>query len=241
MDRSKVYFLSLMLVLLTTCIVLTQLRSKSHEIMEVEVSFKEKGARFLNKEIVNKLLIQSHDSMFFQQKDMVALNKVEQQFIDQPVIKNAELYTVPQGKLYIEIEERQPIVRIQAKKGFYLDDAGQKIPLSERYTAKVPLFYGELKEENMHALVQLISKFSSDAFLADEVIDYQWENNAFIIGLRSYPFEVVWGKNNAFDQKVEKLKRFCAYVMENKDKTFNRINLTYANQVVARHNEGYGK
>ena len=86
----------------------------------------------------------------------------------------------------------------------------------------------------MHALVQLISRLSSDTFLADEVIDYQWENNAFIIGLRSYPFKVVWGQNDAFDQKVEKLKRFCAYVMENKDKTFNRINLTYENQVVAR-------
>ena len=234
MDRSKIYYLSLMLVLLTSSVVLTQIRSKDHIINAVEVIFKEENARFLNKEIVNKLLIQSNDSMFFQQKDMVALNKVEQQFINHPVIKNAELYTVPQGKLYIEIEERLPIVRIQADTSFYLDEAVQKIPLSERFTAKVPLFYGELKEENMHALVQLISKLSSDAFLANEVIDYQWENNAFIIGLRSYPFEVVWGRNNAFDQKVEKLKRFCAYVTKNKDKTFNRINLTYENQVVAR-------
>ena len=241
MDRSKIYYLSLILVLLTGSIVLTQLRSKDHIINTVEVIFKGENARFLSKEIVNKLLIQSNDSLFFQQKDMVALNKVEQQFINHPVIKNAELYTVPQGKLYIEIEERLPIVRIQANTSFYLDEAVQKIPLSERFAAKVPLFYGELKEENMHALVQLISRLSSDAFLADEVIDYQWENNAFIIGLRSYPFEVVWGENNAFDQKVEKLKRFCAYTMENKDKTFNRINLTYKNQVVARHNEGYGK
>ena len=234
MDRSKIYYLSLMLVLLTGSIVLTQLKSKDHIINTVEVIFKGENARFLSKEIVNKLLIQSNDSLFFQQKDMVALNKVEQQFNNHPVIKNAELYTVPQGKLYIEIEERLPIVRIQADTSFYLDEAAQKIPLSERFTAKVPLFYGELKEENMYALVQLISRLSSDAFLADEVIDYQWENDAFIIGLRSYPFEVVWGQNHAFDQKVEKLKRFCAYVMENKDKTFNRINLTYENQVVAR-------
>ncbi|MEL0300898.1 MAG: hypothetical protein VW976_03290 [Flavobacteriaceae bacterium] len=234
MDRSKIYYLSLMLVLLTGSIVLTQLRSKDHINNTLEVIFKGENARFLSKEIVNKLLIQSNDSLFFQQKDMVALNKVEQQFNNHPVIKNAELYTVPQGKLYIEIEERLPIVRIQADTSFYLDEAAQKIPLSERFTAKVPLFYGELKEENMYALVQLISRLSSDAFLADEVIDYQWENNAFIIGLRSYPFEVVWGQNHAFDQKVEKLKRFCAYVMENKDKTFNRINLTYENQVVAR-------
>lgn len=230
-----------LLLLAIGCLSFAGIRSKQRKISDIDIIFNGGDARFLSVDIVNKLLIQSNDSLFFQQKDMVALNMVEQQFVGQPVIKNAELYTVPQGKLYVEIEERLPIVRIQAKKGFYLDDAGQKIPLSERYTAKVPLFYGELKEENMHALVQLISKFSSDAFLADEVIDYQWENNAFIIGLRSYPFEVVWGKNNAFDQKVEKLKRFCAYVMENKDKTFNRINLTYANQVVARHNEGYGK
>lgn len=241
MNRSKVYYLSLMLVLLIGCVVLTQLRSKGHVINKIEVVFKGKGARFLSEEIVNKLLIQSNDSLFFQQKDMVALNKIERQFNNHPMIKKADLYAVPQGKLYIEIEERQPIVRIQAQKSFYLDEAVQRIPLSKRFIAKVPLFYGELKEENMHALVQLISKLSSDAFLADEVIDYQWKNNAFVIGLRSYPFEVVWGENNAFDQKVEKLKRFCAYTMENKDKTFNRINLTYKNQVVARHNEGYGK
>ena len=236
MERSNFIYLFLMVLLLTACIALTQIRSKDHIINQVEVEFKGKGAQFLNKEIVNKLLIQSNDSMFFLQKDMLALNKVEQQFIDHPMIENVELYTVPQGKLYIEIEERLPIVRIQSKTGFYLDKAVKKIPLSERYTAKVPLFYGDLKEENMHALVQLISKISSDAFLATEVIDYQWEDNAFILGLRSYSFEVVWGKNNAFDQKVEKLKRFCAYAMENKDKTFNRINLTYENQVVARHN-----
>lgn len=234
MKRSKTLHLMFMLGILLACIVLTQIRSKSHSVSEVEVYFKEKEAQFLDVEIVNKLLIQSNDSLFFQQKDMVALNKVEQQFINHPVIKNAELYTVPQGKLYIEIEERLPIVRIQANTSFYLDEAVQKIPLSERFTAKVPLFYGELKEENMHALVQLISRLSSDAFLADEVIDYQWENNAFIIGLRSHPFEVVWGQNSAFDQKVEKLKRFCAYAMKNKEKTFNRINLTYENQVVAR-------
>lgn len=236
MDRSKIYFLSLMLVLLTTCIVLTQLRSKTHEIKEVEVSFNEKGARFLNEEIVNKLLIQSHDSLFFQQKDMVALNKVEQHFLDHPVVKSAELYTVPEGKLYIEIEERLPIVRIQADNSFYLDEVGKVMPLSDRFTAKVPLFYGELKEENMQALVQLISKLSSDAFLAAEVIDFQWQNSAFVLGLRSYPFEVVWGEDNAFEHKVEKLKRFCAFTLENKDKKFNRINLTYDKQVVARHN-----
>ena len=81
MDRSKIYYLSLMLALLTGSIVLTQLRSKDQIINSVEVIFKGENARFLNKEIVNKLLIQSNDSLFFQQKDMVALNKVEQQFI----------------------------------------------------------------------------------------------------------------------------------------------------------------
>lgn len=236
MKRSKVLHLFFMLVILVGSIVLTQIRSKDILTSELEVNFKEKGARFLDVEIVNKLLIQSNDSLFFQQKDMVALNKVEQHFLDHPVVKSVELYTVPEGKLYIEIEERLPIVRIQADNSFYLDEVGKVIPLSDRFTAKVPLFYGELKEENMQALVQLISKLSSDAFLAAEVIDFQWQNSAFVLGLRSYPFEVVWGEDNAFEHKVEKLKRFCAFTLENKDKKFNRINLTYDKQVVARHN-----
>lgn len=236
MKRSKVLHLLFMLVILVGSIVLTQIRSNDILTSELEVDFKGKGARFLDVEIVNKLLIQSNDSLFFQQKDMVALNKVEQQFLDHPVVKSAELFTVPEGKLHIEIEERLPIVRIQADNSFYLDEVGKVMPLSDRFTAKVPLFYGELKEENMQALVQLISKLSSDAFLAAEVIDFQWQNSAFVLGLRSYPFEVVWGEDNAFEHKVEKLKRFCAFTLENKDKKFNRINLTYDKQVVARHN-----
>ena len=236
MKRSKVLHLLFMLVILVGSIALTQIRSNDILTSELEVDFKGKGARFLDVEIVNKLLIQSNDSLFSQQKDMVALNKVEQQFLDHPVVKSAELFTVPEGKLHIEIEERLPIVRIQADNSFYLDEVGKVMPLSDRFTAKVPLFYGELKEENMQALVQLISKLSSDAFLAAEVIDFQWQNSAFVLGLRSYPFEVVWGEDNAFEHKVEKLKRFCAFTLENKDKKFNRINLTYDKQVVARHN-----
>ncbi len=231
----KLYFF-LMLGVLLGSVVLTQLKSNKRVIKQVKVEFKGLGAGFLNSEIVNKLLIQSKDSLFFKQKDMVALNKVEQSFLAHPVIKNAELYIVPQGELHIEIEERLPIVRIQGARNFYLDAAVKEIPLSKRFTAKVPLFYGEIKDKNMHALVQLITKLSSDAFLAGEVIDYQWRDNAFILGLRSYPFEVVWGQNIAFDQKAEKLKRFCAYALDNKDKIFNRINLTYNKQVVARHN-----
>ena len=236
MKRSKILHLLFMLAMLVGSVVLTKIRSNNILTSELVVNFKGKGARFLDVEIVNKLLIQSNDSLFFQQKDMVALNKVEQQFLDHPVVKSAELFTVPEGKLHIEIEERLPIVRIQADNSFYLDEVGKVIPLSDRFTAKVPLFYGELKEENMQALVQLISKLSSDAFLAAEVIDFQWQNSAFVLGLRSYPFEVVWGEDIAFEHKVEKLKRFCAFTLENKDKKFNRINLTYDKQVVARHN-----
>lgn len=236
MKRSKILHLLFMLAMLVGSVVLTKIRSNNILTSELVVNFKGKGARFLDVEIVNKLLIQSNDSLFFQQKDMVALNKVEKQFLDHPVVKSAELFTVPEGKLHIEIEERLPIVRIQADNSFYLDEVGKVMPLSDRFTAKVPLFYGELKEENMQALVQLISKLSSDAFLAAEVIDFQWQNSAFVLGLRSYPFEVVWGEDIAFEHKVEKLKRFCAFTLENKDKKFNRINLTYDKQVVARHN-----
>ena len=236
MKRSKILHLLFMLAMLVGSVVLTKIRSNNILTSELVVNFKGKGARFLDVEIVNKLLIQSNDSLFFQQKDMVALNKVEQQFLDHPVVKSAELFTVPEGKLHIEIEERLPIVRIQADNSFYLDEVGKVMPLSDRFTAKVPLFYGELKEENMQALVQLISKLSSDAFLVAEVIDFQWQNSAFVLGLRSYPFEVVWGEDIAFEHKVEKLKRFCAFTLENKDKKFNRINLTYDKQVVARHN-----
>ena len=113
-------------------------RSKQRKISDIEIIFNGGDARFLTPDIVNKLLIQSEDSLFFQQKDMVALKEIEVQFVEYPVIKTAQLYAVPQGKLYAEIDERRPMVRVQGERAYYVDEFGVEIPLESLLVPECP-------------------------------------------------------------------------------------------------------
>ena len=234
MKEVKTGYLLGVIFLVICCFSFAEIRHKNHKISQIEIKFSDKESRFLNVEVVNKLLIQSHDSLFFQQKDMVALNEIELQLLNHPMIKTAELYAVPQGKLYIEIEERRPIVRVQGERSFYVDESGVEMPLSERHSARVPLYYGELDKNRKQQMVHLLSSLTSDAFMKEELVDLHWSTKGFVLGLRSYPFQVLWGDNTRLSAKAEKLKRFCAYTKNQKEKKYNWIDLSFAKQVVAR-------
>ena len=217
-------------------------RSSQRTIDKMVIRFTHETGRFLTPKIVNKMLIQRKDSAYFQQKDMLALNKVETDLLAHPVIKNVQLYTVPQGKLFIEITERTPIVRVMGKQSsYYVDETGSALPLSNRYTPIVPLFYGDLGQDKMSETVHFLSTVRQDSFLSEELVHLWLKDDQYILGMRSYPFEVVWGKHQSFEKKIKKLKRFCVYLEQYPDERIDQVNLTFAQQVVARHKQGYGK
>lgn len=241
MNWFKRFYLFSLVALLVALTSFATLRNKARKIKGVEIEFLLGESRFLSENIVNKMLIQREDSLFFQQKDMVALSMAEHDLLEHPMIKDAQLYIIPQGKLFAQITERTPLIRVMGEQSYYVDEQGVQFPLSKRYSPEVPLFYGDLSKDKMKETAQLISAFLKDNFLSEEFIDLRIENHQYIIGMRSYPFDVIWGKNNAFASKVKKLKRVCAYWSKDKDPSIRELDLTYARQVVARHQKGYGK
>src|SRR5205085_10412460 len=59
-------------------------------------------------------------------------------------IQNAELYFDNRDVLHITITEKEPVARIFTTEGqsFYIDSTGAKLPLSDKLSAKVPVFTG---------------------------------------------------------------------------------------------------
>ncbi|MDC1401982.1 hypothetical protein N8333_01885 [Flavobacteriaceae bacterium] len=210
-------------------------KSNDRKINSLEVLFSENSGLFLSTEIVNKMLIQTEDSLFFQQKDVVALKLMEQKLLAHPMIKNVQLYTIPQGELFVEIEERTPVLRVIGETSFYIDNTGAKMPLSKRHTATVPLFYGAIETADLKQVLRLVESASGDSFLAQELIHLKLQNNQLVLGLRSHPFEVIWGKPDDFVVKINKLKRVCAYYVNTKAAPPVKLNLTYSQQVVASY------
>ena len=65
-----------------------------------------------------------------------------------PFIKDAEVFIDIEGNLRVEVWQRQPIVRIAKNNGtgFYIDDEGVKMPLSDNFAALVPVATGRINE-----------------------------------------------------------------------------------------------
>jgi cell division protein FtsQ len=59
-----------------------------------------------------------------------------------PWVKNAEIFIDNQRKLNIKVTQREPVARVFTLSGssFYLDKDGDRIPVSPRYAARVPVF-----------------------------------------------------------------------------------------------------
>ena len=58
--------------------------------------------------------------------------------------------------------------------------------------------------------------------------------NEYILKLRSFPFDVILGDASRLNQKIQKLKVFCAFLIsQDSFNEYELINLSYKNQVVA--------
>jgi cell division protein FtsQ len=74
----------------------------------------------------------------------INLKKLEQLLRNNIWIRKAEMWFDNRNVLHIEVYEREPIARIFTINGntFYIDSTERKIPLSEKRSAKVPVFTG---------------------------------------------------------------------------------------------------
>ena len=74
----------------------------------------------------------------------IDLKKLEQLLKENVWIRKAEMWFDNKNVLHVEVYEREPIARIFTTAGnsFYIDSTEKKLPLSDKLSAKVPVFTG---------------------------------------------------------------------------------------------------
>lgn len=72
------------------------------------------------------------------------LSKMEDSLESNPWVSSAELYFDNNRVLHVKVEEREPIARVFTAKGnsFYIDTTLTRLPLSEKFTPRLPVFTG---------------------------------------------------------------------------------------------------
>jgi len=207
-----------------------------------------KGAQnnfFIDKKDVEQLLVKATKGNI--KGEPIAsfnLHELELMLEHNTWIEAAELYFDNRDVLHITVTEKEPVARIFTTAGnsFYIDSLGRKMPLSDKLTARVPVFTGYADRKKMKAVdsallhdIKVTANYIiNNPFWMAQVaqVDITPDNNFEMIPLVGNHI-VKLGNGEDIDKKFHRLMVFYKQVLSKTgfDK-YKVIDVQYKGQVV---------
>ncbi len=210
-------------------------RNYERKIAKTEVVFLGDDNLFITSETVNKMLIEKNQQPQNLQKEKLDLNKLEKRLDNHNMIEKSEVFVSVEGVLKIVVKQKIPIARIfDLDSSFYFDYQGNKMPLSNNYSSRVPLVTGEINAIKRADLTELFRIIQKDDFLKKNIIGVQiYPNGAVIMASRNYDYQIDFGRLINVEQKLKNYKAFYQKaVSDSSIVKYKKINLIYTQQVV---------
>ena len=211
-------------------------RNDTRKLSKIDIEFIDGNSPFITHNTVNKLLIQSETELTEIGKETLDLIGMESRLNDNPMVRNAHVFVTIDGTLGAKIEQRDPIARILMKDGsnFYLDTDGKQMPLSDVYSARVPIVTG-ISENEFKELTPLLLNIRDDEFMHQSVVGLNQNRNGEVeLEFRKYNLKVLFGKPVMIEKKFQNFKAFYKKTIQ--DSTFygyDKVNLKFESQVIA--------
>lgn len=213
------------------------------------------GLHFIDEETIRRELMDQGDAVLGVPLGEVDIPAIESRLRNIPSVADVQVYHTMDGVLHVKVEQRVPIVRVFDRNGnsFYIDKDGYTMPMSQRYTARVPVVTGHLWEPGVtHGVSPVMGHDSiTGRHRSDEIHrlalflrnDPLW--NALIDHIVVTPsgeFEllpkigghrILIGDGSELEQRFAKLRLFYEKGMPQADwRRYARIDLRFAGQIV---------
>ena len=173
------------------------------------------------------------------------LRKLEQMLKDNPWVQSANLYFDNRDVLHISVTEKRPIARIftSTGKSFYIDSNMRQLPLSEKLSAKLPVFTSFPNKKSLsHKDSILLNDIKKTALFI--VHDSFWMAQTEQIDITDErTFEMVptigshivkLGNGDDIEKKFHRLLIFYQQVMSKSGfDSYNYVDVQWRGQVVA--------
>lgn len=225
--------------------------------VDVSIDFGDE-AFFITKEQVEEVVNDLGYTADSAQMAEIDPGRIEHILENNAFIQDAEVYKELNGVLHVDVDVRQPVLRIYNRQGqsIYLDDQGVFMPLSRNYTARTPIANGlisidmrslagvslhELAAQSDHPdlkqlsdLFVIVKACRADQFWKAQFNQYYVNSDREIEMIpRVGDHNVLVGNADNIDQKLNKLHMFYEKGLNKTGwNEYKVINLKYANQVV---------
>jgi cell division protein FtsQ len=189
---------------------------------------------FVTEESVLKIVTKTDDSLVGKPIEEINIALLEENIGKHPSVRNAEVYLTINGELRISVKQKRPIARVMAgASSYYIDEQGTRMDLSKVFSARVPVVYGRLKEENFAAVLSVLRFLEEESYWSAQVISVEMKEEGVIVCPRFGAKEIIVGDALDLHKKFEKLNVFYKNVIPSKGLDFyHRLDLRFENQVI---------
>ena len=188
------------------------------------------GNQYNNKPIIDSIMTNKSNIELIKANK---LNEIESKLYKIESIHEANIFRDFNFNLSIKIVEREPLAYYE-KNDSYIDLSGKTIKRNKKLDDRLPTLSGDISINNIKTAVDVIKAFNEDIFLGQELKRIWFNEEELFLKLNSFQFDIRFGDNNKMNKKLEMLKGFCIYNMENKgNETYKQIDLVYDNQLIA--------
>lgn len=223
-------------------------RQQSDVCKEVVINITGNGSNFFldKKDVLQIINSQNAGSTVGKKIAAINLSQLENELRKDTWVKEVQIYFDNNKKLIVSLEEKMPVARIFTlqQSSFYLDSSLNLLPLSAKFSARLPVFTNFPAEKNS------LSKADSALLKQIKKLSIAINNDDYIMAMidqvdinAAREFEMIpkignqlilFGDANDSKQKFDKLKVFYRGVITKVGwSKYSSINLRYENQVVA--------
>lgn len=217
--------------------------------VEVEIEGEGQTLFVERKDILNTLTANGGRSIKGKPVGSISIKDLEAQLEKNVWISNAELFFDKDAVLQVRITENEPVARVFSINGnsWYMDSAGARLPLSDQFSARLPVFTGfptdrkNLGKEDS-ALLQRMKELS--LFLKKNPFWMAQSGEIAITSSRQLEMHPVFGSHvvelgdgKELENRFTRLELFYRQVLKQTGpNAWSRIKVQFANQVVAIRN-----
>lgn len=216
-----------------------QHRFETKKINKIQVKFTSEKNHFISENMVDNLLKQNLPRGSNVKIEDVNLATLEQVLRTHEMIEDAQVYLSPKGVLCAEVKQKIAIARVVTPiTSYYIDDKGNRMSLSQEFSAHLPIVFGNVNTNIKDSLCVLLEKARQDEFLKNTLTEIHiLADNSVQLGVRDYDYSIEFGKLKEIDKKIQNYKAFVHHAQQDSlIQTYKNVNLRFTEQVIcAKH------
>ena len=233
MTRKEIVFFTGVLSLILFVIVFAIQQNSTRKVTALRIAFENQTPLYLTDTLVNKMLKQKGGFTQDQYKDSLDLSMLEATLEGIPAIANSEVFIYPDGLLGVRVEERTPFLKVVGKQTYFLDALGHSFTLPLIKKDSLPVVKGQVQVSDHKELIALVERLQNDRYFGQQALEIIKDEKGYQLHFSAFGYPVKLGQPNRLSEKINKLKAFRAYQLQQEKVAVPRyINLAFEGQVV---------